>query len=860
MKKHTIFLGALLLSGFAFSQVGVNTDTPKSTLDVVGKATDTSSLDGITAPRLTGDQLRAKTYTTEQTGTFVYVTVADTAPAGQTVNVTAVGYFYFDGAVWQKVSNGVAATEPWYNQATSTQATANTQNIYQTGKVSIGKNASNGLLSVYDPAATVNMVPFYLGYVSQADNTKNPFIQAVGNVGTGSYSTLSIAGYQALVFSVDGDPTTYTRNSLELIPHVNGGGSAPFGFKITEQGMFSFNAQYPTETLDLANGTMRIRNLPVNGATNAIYTTPSGTASIPASTDITGLAKTQAFTATKTVVADDNGVLGYVTGLPQTPVNIYNADGSLTGNRTLTLNNKSLFFNGSDRSSFWDPAGRIHQRATNTAIDAAMGLHNGNANLWLQQWNSYSAITASDGSTSLSLATHYTNVSAPITLSTSPGNNTTSVERMRITGEGNVGVMTTDPTERFDNAGITRLRNLPTNGATNAINTTSTGDMSAAQDQTFTATRTVVADDNGVLGTVVGLPAVPVNIYNADGTLTSNRTLTQAGYTLTFSNGTGQSTTFNNTNGSGIEQRPGSAGRANLRFYDSSNALSLSLYTDNNNDSQMYSQGSSTSLILGTHLSAVPAPLRFVTSAGSNAAGTEKMRITPTGNVGINTSTPTELLDNNGITRLRNLPTNGAANAIYTQSNGAASATQNQTFTATRTVVADNNGVAGSLPFLPVPVVITGGDGVDAVTSTQTLKQKNSNGSNGVSATFLTKTFTLTQKSLVTISYNLSANNINTYNGTILSDGASKKIEAYVNVDGSSISASSLPFTNSTSAYNANGIYSFGASRSILLNPGSHTIVLRAQVFVSQFDNVGVSVDFGSGGLDQFDIIAIPTL
>ncbi|WP_343642375.1 hypothetical protein [Chryseobacterium sp.] len=65
----------------------MGTTSPSSTLDVRGKATTTTSLDGIIPPRLTGAQLRAKTYTAAQTGAMLYVTAADTAPARQTVNV-----------------------------------------------------------------------------------------------------------------------------------------------------------------------------------------------------------------------------------------------------------------------------------------------------------------------------------------------------------------------------------------------------------------------------------------------------------------------------------------------------------------------------------------------------------------------------------------------------------------------------------------------------------------------------------------------------------------------------------------------------------------------------------------------------
>ncbi len=190
--------------------------------------------------------------------------------------------------------------------------------------------------------------------------------------------------------------------------------------------------------------------------------------------------------------------------------NIYNADGSLVGSgtsRTLTLNGKELNITGTDRYSYWDASGRIHQESNGPGIDAVIGFHGGGSNLYIQQWyGGNAAITASNGSTGLTLATHYTNDSAPIIFNTSPGGNTTGIERMRITGEGNIGIGNDTPTEKLDVNGNTRLRSLPLNGTANAIYTQSGGTASATQNQTFTATRTVVADANGVLGYVTGLP------------------------------------------------------------------------------------------------------------------------------------------------------------------------------------------------------------------------------------------------------------------------------------------------------------------------------------------------------------------
>lgn len=69
--------------------------------------------------------------------------------------------------------------------------------------------------------------------------------------------------------------------------------------------------------------------------------------------------------------------------------------------------------------------------------------------------------------------------------------------------------------------------------------------------------------------------------------------------------------------------------------------------------------------------------------------------------VGINTASPTEIMDVNGTARVRELPLNGSANAISTKPDGTKSPTKNQPFTATKTVVVDNNGILGYVNGLP---------------------------------------------------------------------------------------------------------------------------------------------------------------
>lgn len=608
---------ALVICAAAFAQVGINTDTPAATFDVVGKPTVTSALDGIIAPRIDGAQLRAKAYTAAQTGALVYVTGADTAPAGQTVNVTSTGYYYFDGSVWIK-------------------------------------SASDS------------------GSGSDADGV-------IGN---------------------------------EVLNATPNGGLVRAGIGTTAD----------PYTLGLTAGT-----------TAGDLMTWNGTAWIPNAAQ-----------------------------------NIYNTNGSLTSFRTLNLNSHSLLFTGQNQSTLFAEDGVTQSGLTGPAViklQAADVNGNGETTRFAIQANEDDYVSLYSNGESKGITIETADTTGPSFIefrtTTGPGNN----QRMLITGSGNTGINTNYPSEKLDLNGISRIRQLPLDGSTNAINTNSSGNASSAQDQTFTATRTVVADANGVLGSVIGLPlttevdgvignevlnatnngglvragggtaaspytlgliagsnngdvmtwngtawspaatTAALNIYNSDGSLTANRTLTNAGSSLTFL-GANQSTRWSSTGALTQRGIGTSSKRASISLVandgDANGTTSnLFYFQDPELSGQITVSGDSRGLIIGPTSTTQAAPLSFTTSAGSLANGTEKMRITPTGNVGIATNAPTETLHVNGITRLQGLPQNGAANAIYTTSGGTASATQNQTFTATRTVVADANGVLGYVTGVP---------------------------------------------------------------------------------------------------------------------------------------------------------------
>lgn len=105
MKIFYVFMLVISSIVFAEAQVGVNTNDPKVSLDVQAVAVDATTAEGIIAPRLTLAQLVLKDakYLADQTGAIVYVTdiVGNNTP--KTKEVTSIGYYFFDGTIWQAI-------------------------------------------------------------------------------------------------------------------------------------------------------------------------------------------------------------------------------------------------------------------------------------------------------------------------------------------------------------------------------------------------------------------------------------------------------------------------------------------------------------------------------------------------------------------------------------------------------------------------------------------------------------------------------------------------------------------------------------------------------------------------------------
>lgn len=117
MKKF-LFTATMLVAFATVSQaqqgrVGINTSAPAATLDVVATTTDATRPDALLVPRMTRAQLYNKdaAFLAAQDGALVFVTTIDGTATTKTANVTASGFYYYDGRstnTWIAVGGGAA--------------------------------------------------------------------------------------------------------------------------------------------------------------------------------------------------------------------------------------------------------------------------------------------------------------------------------------------------------------------------------------------------------------------------------------------------------------------------------------------------------------------------------------------------------------------------------------------------------------------------------------------------------------------------------------------------------------------------------------------------------------------------------
>lgn len=193
MKKRIILLSSLLSMGaITKAQVGINTTTPTATFDVVAKnATGTSTtIDGLLAPRL--DRERALNMTSVPSGTLIYVNdVATGSATGQAVNITATGYYYFEGGVWQRLTTPSAVNAQNWGLTGNSGTASGTNFMGTTDNQDIifkRNNIQSGILGTTNTSFGNNSIPIAVtgtGNTAFGSTSLNTVTTGARNVGIG---------------------------------------------------------------------------------------------------------------------------------------------------------------------------------------------------------------------------------------------------------------------------------------------------------------------------------------------------------------------------------------------------------------------------------------------------------------------------------------------------------------------------------------------------------------------------------------------------------------------------------------------------------------------------------------------------
>lgn len=385
------------------------------------------------------------------------------------------------------IAGAAAAGEPWYKVGTTAGATANTDDVYLNGKVGVGTTAPDAKLHISGDATGVN---WSNSAIFSTNTGTDGHTWAFGARPTGTNGDFSISDETNSMIRMVlqggtgnvGIGTTAPTQKLDVSGNANISGNVVVGVtngngKVNIGGTTASTATDYDELLTLAatdgiighvyhksNGTDSYVGLTSNDAPGVINTpivlnewggnvgigtnSPDASAALDiASTNKGFLPPRMTSTERDAISNPAKGLMIFNTttnaqetntGTPATPIwsvvdgkNIYNSDGTLTGNRSLTTNGNNLdILSGNNGTHGFLGVGRVSSEM-DLGVAAASGA-------------GLSSTTAGDawikGHKGLAVGT----VDGALRFETNYG------EKMRIDANGNVGIGTTTPAYPLD--------------------------------------------------------------------------------------------------------------------------------------------------------------------------------------------------------------------------------------------------------------------------------------------------------------------------------------------------------------------------------------------------------------------------
>jgi hypothetical protein len=306
MKKSLSAAIMLAAATFGYAQVGINTSTPSSTLDITAKnSTGTSkNVDGLLVPRV--DRERAQSMSSIPTSTLIYVnSINKGTQTGNAVNVDAVGYYYFDGNVWVKLNAG-SGSGTSVNIYNSDGTLTGNRTVTQGDKTLTFNGTATNAFSVDGKTFSVDAAndrvgigtdaPLHKFHVVTSTASLNRFSLIDGPSSTNSTPILALrntspsaAGNLSLLGFTNSGPASGGANwGIGSIVRPDNkedfyfGNSIGAGYlermRLTSEGNLGVNTTAPTNTLDV-NGTARVRTMnsaPKNTLITSVYADANG--------------------------------------------------------------------------------------------------------------------------------------------------------------------------------------------------------------------------------------------------------------------------------------------------------------------------------------------------------------------------------------------------------------------------------------------------------------------------------------------------------------------------------------------------------------------------------------------------------